>query len=212
MFSKTFVVFADLALLIQVTVATPPACVLQAVNRGIDNISRSAISQPANSPTDVKSICDNGSTVEQTLVSDCGTGYDAAMSAFSTICAGVSVTIAPWKTASSAATEESSNALGIAGGSTIPVSTTSGVQSDSASTSASASASASVSDSESVAKSTGTTVATVTGPILTATDTVTSTQTGPTSSGATSTGAAGHVENSGLVMGAMAAAGFIIAL
>ncbi|KAI4754116.1 hypothetical protein E4T52_09322 [Aureobasidium sp. EXF-3400] len=202
MFSKDFVVFAALALLIQVTVATPPACVLQAVN------------QPANSPANVKSICDNGSTVEQTLVSDCGTGYDAAMSAFSTICAGVSVTIAPWKTASSAATQESSNALGIAGGSTIPVSTTSDVQSDSASISASdsVSASASVSGTDSVAKSTGTTVVTATGPILTATDTITSTQTGPTSSGATSTGAAGHVENSGFVMGAMAAAGFIMAL
>jgi hypothetical protein len=59
----------------------------------ITNISRSANSQQGNSPSDVKSICINGSTVGQTLVSDCGNDYDAAMSAFSSICAGVSVTI-----------------------------------------------------------------------------------------------------------------------
>jgi hypothetical protein len=59
----------------------------------VTQISRSANSQQGNSPSDVKSICVNGSTVEQTLVSDCGNDYDAAMSAFSSICAGVSVTI-----------------------------------------------------------------------------------------------------------------------
>ncbi|KAH0289943.1 hypothetical protein M436DRAFT_79691 [Aureobasidium namibiae CBS 147.97] len=196
MFTKNIAVFAALALSIQIAVAAPPACVLQAVN------------QPANSPADVKSICVNGSTVEQTLVSDCGNDYDAAMSAFSSICAGVSVTIAPWTMASSSASQETQNALTIAGGSTIPFSTTSGAQSSSASISTSAS----VSGSESAATSTGTTVVTATGPILTATNTVTSTQTGPPSSGTTSTGAAEHVENSGLFMGAMAAAGLVMAL
>jgi len=63
------------------------------ISHNVNQISCSANSQPANTPSDVKSICVNGSTVEQTLVSDCGNDYDAAMSAFSSICAGVSVTI-----------------------------------------------------------------------------------------------------------------------
>jgi hypothetical protein len=60
--------------------------------------------------------------------------------------------------------------------------------------------------------STGTVLSTATGAVLTSTHTVTSTQSGPTSSGASSTGAAGHVENGGLVMGVMAAAGLFMAL
>ncbi|KAI4725839.1 hypothetical protein E4T49_06443 [Aureobasidium sp. EXF-10728] len=203
MFSKISIVFVVLALLIQITVATPPACVIQAVK------------QSGKSPNDVKDICANGSTVEQTLVSDCGNSFDAAMSAFSSICSGVGVTISAWSAASSPTTPTSSPAVIIAGGSTILP--TSDVKTDSTSTSVSASASgteSAVKSTDTVVKSTDVAVTTATG-VLTETSTVTSTQgadSSATSSAAVSTGAAGHVKKGGLVMGVMAAAGLVMAL
>ncbi|KAK6000405.1 hypothetical protein QM012_003651 [Aureobasidium pullulans] len=205
MFSKIPIVFAILALLIQVVVSTPPACVLQAVN------------QAGKLPTDVKDICTGGSTVEQTLVSDCGNNFDAAMSAFSSICSGVGVNISTWSVGSSSATPVStpvSSTDAISTSATSTTEATSSVKSDSTSTSASVPSSAS--STESATESTTNAVTTATG-ILIATDTVTTSQPGGSSSasspsGPTSTGAADHVEKNGWVMGAMAAAGLVIAL
>ncbi|KAI4743426.1 hypothetical protein E4T50_06188 [Aureobasidium sp. EXF-12298] len=208
MFFKISIVFAIFALLIQVAVSNPPACVLQAVN------------QAGKSPTDVKDICAGGSTVEQSLVSDCGNNFDAAMSAFSSICSGVGVTISTWDAASSSATAVStpvsSNAVSTSSTSTTVAA--SDVKSDSTSTVASSQASipSSVLSTESPTESTNSGVTTATG-ILTATDTVTSTQPASSSgvstpSGPVSTGAAEHVEKNGWVLGAMAAAGLVIAL
>ncbi|CAD0088360.1 unnamed protein product [Aureobasidium mustum] len=200
MFFKISIVFAVFALLIQVAVSAPPACVLQAVN------------QAGNPPSDVKDICASGSTVEQTLVSDCGNNFDAAMSAFSSICSGVGVTISIWSAASSSATPVSSNAISTSA--TSITMATSDDKSDSTSTSTSAPAPAS--STESMVESTDVAVTTATG-ILTATDTVTTTQPAGSSgvsvsSSTVSTGAAEHVEKNGWVMGAMAAAGLVMAL
>ncbi|CAD0108487.1 unnamed protein product [Aureobasidium uvarum] len=192
MFSKISMASAVLALLMQITIATPPACVIQAVKQD---------------------ICANGSTVEQILVSDCGNTFDAAMSAFSSICSGVGVTIC--NTAISPTTLASSPAVIIAGASTILP--TSDVKTNSVSTSVLASASgteSTVKSTDTVVKSTDTAVTTATG-VLTETSTVTRTQdadSSATSSGTVSTGAARHVEKGGLMMGAMAAAGLIMAL
>ncbi|CAD0095486.1 unnamed protein product [Aureobasidium vineae] len=201
MFSKISIFFTVLALLIQITVATPPACVIQAPVWKI--------------PDDVKDICANGSAVEQTLVSDCGNKFNAATSAFSSICSGVGVTISAWSAASSPTTPASSPAVIIAGASTILP--TSDVKTDSTSISVPASASGAdsiVKSTDSAVKSTDIAVTTATG-ILTETSTVTSTQgadSSATSSGSVSTGAAEHVEKGGLVMGVMAAAGLVMAL
>ncbi|KAH0268641.1 hypothetical protein KCU91_g9260, partial [Aureobasidium melanogenum] len=208
MFFKISIVFATFALLIQVAVSNPPACVLQAVN------------QTGKSPTDVKDICAGGSTVEQSLVSDCGNNFDAAMSAFSSICSGVGITIATWSAASSSATPVStpvsSNAVSTSAASTTVV--TSDVKSDSTSTVASSQVSipSSVSSTESLSESTNSGVTTATN-IPTATDTVTSTQSAEssgasTSSGPVSIGAAEHVEKNSWIMGVMAAAGLVMAL
>ncbi|KAG9604275.1 hypothetical protein KCU77_g4394, partial [Aureobasidium melanogenum] len=208
MFFKTFIVFAIFALLIQVAVSNSPACVLQAVN------------QSGKSPTDVKDICAGGSTVKQSLVSDCGNNFDAAMSAFSSICSGVGVTISTWNAASSSATPVgtpiSSSAISTSSASTTLAA--SDVKSDSASTVASSQASvpSSVSSAQSAAESTSDIVTTAAG-ILSATDTITSTQPAgssgvSTSSSPVSTSAAEHVEKNGWVMGAMAAAGLVMAL
>ncbi|KAH0372263.1 hypothetical protein KCU65_g1374, partial [Aureobasidium melanogenum] len=208
MFFKISVIFAILALLIQVAVSNTPACVLQAVN------------QAGKSPSDVKDICAGGSTVEQSLVSDCGNNFDAAMSAFSSICSGAGVTISTWNAASSSATPVGTpvSSSAISASTTSTAVSTSEAKSDSTSTVAPSQASvpSSASSIESTAETTNNGATTATG-ILTATDTVTSTQAAgssgaSTSSNPVSTGAAEHVEKNGWVMGAMAAAGLVMAL
>ncbi|KAG9684899.1 hypothetical protein KCU95_g12779, partial [Aureobasidium melanogenum] len=208
MFFKMSIVFAIFALLIQVVVSNTPACVLQAVN------------QAGKSPSDVKDICTGGSNVEQSLVSDCGNNFDAAMSAFSSICSGAGVTISTWNAASSPATPVSTpvSSSAISTSTDSATATTSEAKSDSTSTvtASQASVPSSVSSTESTAESTNSGATTAIG-ILTATDTATITQSAEssevsTSSAPMSTGAAEHVEKNGWVMGAMAAAGLIMAL
>ncbi|KAI5248532.1 hypothetical protein E4T47_00757 [Aureobasidium subglaciale] len=196
MLSKIAIVLALLVLLMQFAVAaTPPACVIRAVG------------ESNQSPTNIKDICGSGSTVEQTLVSDCGNDLDAAMSAFSSICARAGVTI-------STATGVSSTAVGPS------VEPSSAMTTDIKSKSASTTATASPSSTESATQSAGVTVTTATST-NTHTDAVISTQTSSqsssesaaaTSSGAPSTGAADHVEMGGLAMSVMIAAGIMLIL
>ncbi|KAI5257065.1 hypothetical protein E4T42_01301 [Aureobasidium subglaciale] len=201
MLSKISTVLALLVLLTQFAVAaTPPACVIRAVG------------ESDQSPTNIKDICGSGNTVEQTLVSDCGNDLDAAMSAFSSICARAGVTISTW--AAATATPASSAP---AGSSVEPSSAmTTGIKSESAITAATASPSST----ESATQSAGVTVSTATNT-NTHTDTVISTQTtsqstdesaAATSSGAPSTGVADRVKISGLAMSIVIAAGIILML
>ncbi|KAI5201646.1 hypothetical protein E4T39_05164 [Aureobasidium subglaciale] len=199
MLSKISIVITLLALLIQFAVAaTPPACVIRAVG------------ESDQSPTDIKDICGSGSTVEQILVSDCGNDLDAAMSAFSSICSRAGVTISTWAAATAAG---STNAVT----SVKPSSAmTAGIKSESASTAATAS----LSGTKSAIQSAGVTVTTATNT-NTHTDAVISTPISSQSSGelaaasstsAPSTGAADHIEMSGLVMSVIIAAGIALTL
>ncbi|THY29876.1 hypothetical protein D6D01_03431 [Aureobasidium pullulans] len=191
MFPKIFIFFAILALLIQTVVATPPACVLKAVNG------------PDSSPGNVKEICGNGSNVKQALVSDCGTNFDAAMSAFSSICSSAGVTISTWDAASSSTALASSDSAGTSSAASTAMTTTSDNNSDTPVTPAS--------NAESDAQLTNSDIitATATGSLISSQAPNTSAT--ATSSGATSTGAAGRTEMSALAMGVIAA-GVMIAL
>ncbi|THW73221.1 hypothetical protein D6D19_05837 [Aureobasidium pullulans] len=184
MFSKIFIFFAVLALLIQIVVATPPACVLKAVNG------------PDSSPGNVKEICGNGSNVKQALVSDCGTNFDAAMSAFSSICSSVGITISTWDAAPSSTTLASSDSAGTSSAASTAM-TTSDNNSDTPVISAS--------NTESTVQSTNSGIITATATGSLTSSQVPSTSAATTSSGATSTGAAGRAEMSALAMGAIAA-------
>ncbi|KXT17039.1 hypothetical protein AC579_4350 [Pseudocercospora musae] len=72
MFAKASTVFAILAVAAQVVVATPPACVIGAVNTQDD-------------PSDFKAVC-GASEVQQYMSSKCGNYLDTAQSYFSDYC------------------------------------------------------------------------------------------------------------------------------
>ncbi|KAF7186680.1 hypothetical protein HII31_11912 [Pseudocercospora fuligena] len=72
MFAKASTVFAILAVTAQVVVATPPACVIAAVNTQDD-------------PSDFKAVC-GASEVQQYMSSKCGDYLDTAQSYFSDYC------------------------------------------------------------------------------------------------------------------------------
>ncbi|THV71202.1 hypothetical protein D6D28_04600 [Aureobasidium pullulans] len=184
MFSKIFIFFAVLALFIQIVVATPPACVLKAVNG------------PDSSPGNVKGICGNGSNVKQALVSDCGPNFDAAMSAFSSICSSAGVTISTWDAAPSSTTLASSDSAGTSSAASTAM-TTSDNNSDTPVTSAS--------KTESTAQSTNSGIITATATSSLTSSQAPNTSATATSSGATSTGAVGRTEMSALAIRAIAA-------
>lgn len=78
MFSKATIIATVLAVT-QVAVATPPACLLAAVNTQQD-------------PSDLKSVC-KASEVMSTLKSACHGDYNTAMAAYKSVCKGAGVTI-----------------------------------------------------------------------------------------------------------------------
>jgi len=71
---------ALLAIIAQVAVATPPACVLAAVNTQPD-------------PSNLKAVCsgDNATTVEQYICKNCKDNTDAALSAYADVCESTGV-------------------------------------------------------------------------------------------------------------------------
>ncbi|EME83977.1 uncharacterized protein MYCFIDRAFT_214564 [Pseudocercospora fijiensis CIRAD86] len=99
MFAKAPTVLAILALTAQVVVATPPACVLAAVNT-------------QNDPSDFKTVC-GASEVQQYMSSKCGNYLDTAQTYFSDYCKANGAKVASVSSSSSSshtATQSSSGA------------------------------------------------------------------------------------------------------
>ncbi|KAF1350876.1 hypothetical protein BDV97DRAFT_350583 [Delphinella strobiligena] len=80
MLIKSSVLLAITAITTGIVLATPPACLLGAVG-----------SQAT--PSGVKGVCGNATSVENNLSSSCGDNLQAAMSAFSSVCSSAGVTI-----------------------------------------------------------------------------------------------------------------------
>jgi len=96
MFSKSTFLFAFFAIS-RLALATPPACLLAAVNTQDD-------------PTDMQSICGhNASDLQSFLNKNCGDNKKAALSAFSDVCQSAGITVHE-ATASASASDESSTA------------------------------------------------------------------------------------------------------
>ncbi|KXT04181.1 hypothetical protein AC578_53 [Pseudocercospora eumusae] len=96
MFARASTVFAILALTAQVVVATPPACVIAAVNTQDD-------------PSNFKTVC-GASEVQQYMSSKCGNNLDAAQSYFSDYCKANDAPVASVSSSSHSATKSSSGA------------------------------------------------------------------------------------------------------
>ncbi|EME44529.1 hypothetical protein DOTSEDRAFT_72108 [Dothistroma septosporum NZE10] len=79
MFAKLTTVFGLVALAAQVVVATPPACVIAAVNQVPD-------------PADTKAVCQNDK-VASYISSKCGDNIDAANSYYADVCKDAGVTV-----------------------------------------------------------------------------------------------------------------------
>ncbi|CAK3865903.1 Hypothetical predicted protein [Lecanosticta acicola] len=93
MFAKLATVFTLLALSAHVAVATPPACLIAAVNTQDD-------------PSDLKSVCGDGaSVVKKYISSNCGDSQDAANSAFMDVCKDAGVTVSSSASSSGTATK-----------------------------------------------------------------------------------------------------------
>ncbi|KAK3067231.1 hypothetical protein LTR53_016018 [Teratosphaeriaceae sp. CCFEE 6253] len=82
MFAKTTTLFAAFALATRLVVATPPACLIAAVN-----------TQP--NPAALKAVCSgsNATAVADYICKNCSSNAAAALSAFAGVCSGVDVTI-----------------------------------------------------------------------------------------------------------------------
>jgi len=89
MFAKA-TIFAILAVAARVAVATPPACLLAAVNE-------------CPNPADIKSICSNDSSKVTSYISkNCGEHEDAASKYFKEVCEDAGETISAYSSSSSA--------------------------------------------------------------------------------------------------------------
>jgi len=106
MFAKVATAFGLFAIAAQVAVATPPACLIAAVNTQSD-------------PSDVKTVCTSGASDVQSYMSDkCGDNLDAATSAWTSYCkdAGVTVSSSSSSSSSSASATGSSSSTASATG------------------------------------------------------------------------------------------------
>lgn len=85
MFSKLSAAFAIFAIAAQVVVASPPACLIGAVNTQ-DN------------PHDIEGVCtgDAAQEVMKTIGSKCGGAKDTATKWFASVCKDAGVTICMW--------------------------------------------------------------------------------------------------------------------
>jgi hypothetical protein len=97
MFAKA-TIFAILAVAARVAVATPPACLLAAVNE-------------CPNPADIKSICSNDSSKVTSYISkNCGEHEDAASKYFKEVCEDAGETISAYSSSSSASKSGSKTA------------------------------------------------------------------------------------------------------
>lgn len=80
MLIKSNVLLAITTMTTHLVLATPPACLLGAVG-----------SQAT--PSDIKGVCGNATSIENNLSSSCGDDLQAAMSAFSSVCSSADVAI-----------------------------------------------------------------------------------------------------------------------
>lgn len=80
MLIKSTVLLALTTIKTHSVLATPPACLLGAV--GLQA-----------TPSDIKGVCGNATSVENNLSSSCGDNLQAAMSAFSSVCSSAGVLI-----------------------------------------------------------------------------------------------------------------------
>ncbi|KAK4988060.1 hypothetical protein LTR50_004176 [Elasticomyces elasticus] len=120
MFTQIYALLALATLCARLTTATPPACLLGAVN-----------SQPQ--PGQLSAVCGNATSVEASISSLCKDNIGPAMSAFSDVCksAGVTIAIATSSASGTASTTSSTSATGT-GTATRTASTSNGASSTSA--------------------------------------------------------------------------------
>ncbi|KAL2355612.1 hypothetical protein BJ546DRAFT_971143 [Cryomyces antarcticus] len=144
MFAKSSIIFAVLAISAKLAVATPPACLLAAVNVQSD-------------PADLKAVCGNATSVESTISNICGSNVQPAMSAFSSVCKSAGMTVPPISTAPTASISTTAS---------DSISATS-TDSSSASATISSSATATHSGSASATASSGSSLSSVTIPLAT---------------------------------------------
>ncbi|WPH01886.1 Hypothetical protein R9X50_00474000 [Acrodontium crateriforme] len=93
MFAKTTAILAVFSLAAQVAVATPPACLIAAVNTQPD-------------PSNYKEVC-NSSDVVKYINSKCGDNQATANSAFAAVCKAEGITISSSSSSSSSSTSSS---------------------------------------------------------------------------------------------------------